>query len=56
MGVILITHDQRLLDQVTPDYVHILVDGRIVATGGMDLAAQLEKNGGDAFRTMNVGI
>ena len=56
MGVILITHDQRLLDEVTPDYVHILVDGRIVATGGMDLAAQLEKNGDDAFRTVSVGI
>ncbi|MGK0275763.1 MAG: Fe-S cluster assembly ATP-binding protein [Ilumatobacter sp.] len=56
MGVILITHDQRLLDQVTPDYVHILVDGRIVASGGMDLAAQLEKHGDDAFRTVSVGI
>jgi Fe-S cluster assembly ATP-binding protein len=56
MGVILITHDQRLLDEVTPDYVHILVDGRIVATGDMDLAAQLEKNGDDAFRTVSVGI
>ncbi len=56
MGVILITHDQRLLDQVTPDYVHILVDGRIVATGGMNLAAQLEKHGDDAFRTVRVGI
>jgi Fe-S cluster assembly ATP-binding protein len=56
MAVILITHDQRLLDEVAPDYVHILVDGRIVATGGMDLAAQLEKNGGDALRTVSVGI
>ena len=51
MGVVLITHYQRLLDEVTPDYIHILVDGRIVASGGMELAAQLEKDGYEAFRT-----
>jgi Fe-S cluster assembly ATP-binding protein len=50
MGVVLITHYQRLLDEVQPDHVHILVDGRIVASGGMELAAQLELDGYEAFR------
>ena len=50
MGVVMITHYQRLLDEVTPDHIHILVDGRIVATGGMELAEQLERDGYDAFR------
>jgi Fe-S cluster assembly ATP-binding protein len=50
MGVVLITHYQRLLDEVQPDHVHILVDGRIVASGGMELAAQLEREGYDSFR------
>ena len=50
MGVVLITHYQRLLDEVQPDHVHILVGGRIVASGGMELAAQLESHGYEAFR------
>ena len=50
MGVILITHYQRLLDEIRPDRVHILVDGRIVASGGMELAEQLEREGYEAFR------
>ena len=50
MGVVLITHYQRLLDEVAPDHVHIMVDGRIVASGGMELAAQLESDGYEAFR------
>jgi len=49
MGVVLITHYQRLLDEVQPDRVHILVDGRIVASGGMELATQLERDGYDSF-------
>jgi len=56
MGVVLITNDQRLIDHVTPDHVHILVDGRIVASGGMELAEQLEKDGEDAFRTVSIGV
>jgi len=56
MGVVLITNDQRLIDHVTPDHVHILVDGRIVASGGMELAEQLEKDGDDAFRTVSIGV
>jgi Fe-S cluster assembly ATP-binding protein len=50
MGVLLITHYQRLLDYLTPDFVHVLVDGRIVASGGPELAKQLENDGYDAFR------
>jgi Fe-S cluster assembly ATP-binding protein len=50
MGVVLITHYQRLLDELQPDHVHILVDGRIVTSGGMELAAQLERDGYDAFK------
>jgi Fe-S cluster assembly ATP-binding protein len=50
MGVVLITHYQRLLDEIRPDHVHILVDGRIVKSGGMELAEQLERDGYDAFK------
>jgi Fe-S cluster assembly ATP-binding protein len=50
MGAVLITHYQRLLDELQPDHVHILVDGRIVASGGMELAEQLERDGYEAFR------
>ncbi|MGI9646213.1 MAG: Fe-S cluster assembly ATPase SufC [Ilumatobacteraceae bacterium] len=50
MGVVLITHYQRLLDELAPDHVHILVDGRIVASGGMELAEQLERDGYEAFK------
>jgi Fe-S cluster assembly ATP-binding protein len=50
LGVLVITHYQRLLDHLTPDVVHILVDGRIVATGGPELAQQLEAEGYDAWR------
>ncbi len=46
-GVLLITHYQRLLDYVKPDFVHILAAGRIVKTGGADLAKQLEDEGYD---------
>ena len=50
MGVMLITHYQRLLDEIQPDHVHIMVDGRIVQSGGMELVEQLERDGYDAFR------
>src|SRR6476619_5511237 len=50
MGVVLITHYQRLLDEVQPDHVHILVNGQIVVSGGMELVSELERNGYDAFR------
>lgn len=44
-GAILITHYQRLLDYIQPDVVHIMMDGRVVKTGGPDLALRLEKEG-----------
>jgi len=50
MGVLLITHYQRILGYLTPDVIHIFVDGRIVASGGMELAERLEREGYDAFR------
>jgi len=45
MGVLLITHYQRLLNYVKPDVVHVLARGRIIATGGRDLALRLEDEG-----------
>jgi Fe-S cluster assembly ATP-binding protein len=47
-GVLLITHYQRLLDYVKPDKVHVLAGGRIVKTGGPELALQLEEEGYEA--------
>ena len=50
LGVLLITHYQRILDALTPDQVHILVDGRIVESGGPELARRLEEEGYEAWR------
>jgi Fe-S cluster assembly ATP-binding protein len=50
MGVLAITHYRRLLDLLEPDFIHVLVDGKIVASGGMELAQQLEDDGYEAFR------
>ena len=55
MGVLLITHYQRILRYLTPDVVHIFVDGRIVESGGIELARRLEEEGYEAFRTSPVG-
>ena len=46
-AAIVITHYQRLLDYVVPDFVHVLVDGRIVKSGGKELALELEEKGYD---------
>jgi Fe-S cluster assembly ATP-binding protein len=48
-GFILVTHYQRLLEYVAPDVVHILYQGRIVRSGGMELIAQIEEQGYDAI-------
>jgi len=48
-GFLVITHYQRLLDYIKPDRVHILAAGRIVKSGGPELAAELEKSGYDQF-------
>jgi Fe-S cluster assembly ATP-binding protein len=52
MGVVLITHYQRLLDELAPDHVHVLMGGRIVASGGMEIAETLERDGYEAFREL----
>jgi Fe-S cluster assembly ATP-binding protein len=44
-GFLVITHYQRLLDHIVPDVVHIMSDGRIIRTGGAELALEVEKNG-----------
>lgn len=49
MGVVLITQHQHLIDAVRPDHVHVLVDGRIVASGGRELATRFVHDGNDAF-------
>lgn len=46
-GVLVITHYQRILNYIRPDFVHIMLDGRVVETGGPDLALQLEEQGYD---------
>ena len=50
IGVLLITHYQRLLDYIIPDHVHVMVQGRIVRSGGKDLALELEEKGYDWVR------
>jgi Fe-S cluster assembly ATP-binding protein len=50
MGVVLITHYQRILDELEPDHVHVLIDGRIVESGGPELAERLEAEGYDAWK------
>ena len=52
LGVLLITHYQRILDALTPDRVHIMVDGRIVESGGPELARRLEAEGYEAWRAV----
>ena len=47
LGVLVITHYQRILDYIKPEHVHILVDGRIVMSGGPELALELEEKGYD---------
>ncbi|MEG3047630.1 MAG: Fe-S cluster assembly ATPase SufC, partial [Mucinivorans sp.] len=46
-ATIVITHYQRLLDYIVPDFVHVLFDGRIIKTGGKELAMELEEKGYD---------
>lgn len=52
LGVLVITHYQRLLTELTPDIVHILIDGKIVESGGPELSAKLEDEGFDAWRVV----
>jgi len=49
MGALVITHYQRILDYVTPDFVHVFIDGRIVEEGGPELAHKLEAEGYERY-------
>jgi Fe-S cluster assembly ATP-binding protein len=53
LGVLIITHYQRILGYVTPDFVHIMLDGRIVEQGGSELAAEMEQKGYDWVRELH---
>jgi Fe-S cluster assembly ATP-binding protein len=55
MGALIITHYQRILNYVQPDFVHVFVDGRIVEEGGPELAHKLEAEGYEAFTPVAVG-
>ena len=50
MSVLLITHYQRMLNYIKPDRVHVMVDGRIIRSGGAELALELEERGYDWVR------
>ena len=49
-AIVLVTHYQRMLNHITPDFVHVLMDGRIVRSGGPELAHELEEKGYDWIR------
>ncbi|MES2215520.1 MAG: Fe-S cluster assembly ATPase SufC [Pseudomonadota bacterium] len=51
-SLLLITHYQRLLDYIVPDYVHVMVGGRIIKSGGKELALELERTGYAAFENI----
>jgi Fe-S cluster assembly ATP-binding protein len=53
LGVLVITHYQRILNYIKPDFVHIMMDGRVVETGGPELALHLEEHGYDWLRERN---
>ena len=55
LGVLIITHYQRILNYIKPDHVHIMLDGRIVESGGADLAEHLEEHGYDWIRERHNG-
>jgi Fe-S cluster assembly ATP-binding protein len=50
LGVLLVTHYQRILNYITPDHVHVMMNGRIVRSGGAELAHELEKKGYEDIR------
>jgi Fe-S cluster assembly ATP-binding protein len=56
LGVLVITHYQRILNYIKPDFVHIMLDGRIVETGGPELALHLEEQGYDWLREKNEAV
>ena len=55
LGILLITHYRRILGYLTPDRVHVLLDGRVVASGGAEVAERVEREGFDVFRSAAKG-
>jgi Fe-S cluster assembly ATP-binding protein len=51
MGLLLVTHYVKLLDELNPDVVSVLIDGHVVATGGADIAQIIERDGYESFRS-----
>jgi Fe-S cluster assembly ATP-binding protein len=54
LGILLITHYTRILRYITPDVVHVMLDGRVAKTGGRELADELEEHGYERLRTSSV--
>jgi Fe-S cluster assembly ATP-binding protein len=54
MGALVITHYQRILDYITPDFVHVFINGRIVEEGGPELAHKLEAGGYERYEVAAV--
>ena len=50
LGILAIAHDNRLLEHLKPDLIHVLIDGQVIAAGGTEIAAQFETNGYESFR------
>ena len=50
LGVLVVTHYQRLLAELNPEFVHVLIDGRIVESGGPEIALEIESGGYDRWR------
>jgi Fe-S cluster assembly ATP-binding protein len=55
-AIVLVTHYQRILNYITPDFVHVLIAGRIVRSGGRELALELESRGYDWLREETAGV
>ena len=55
-GVVLITHYTRILRYITPDFVHVFVDGKVAEEGGPELAERLENEGYDRFLTTSTTV
>ena len=55
-AVIVVTHYQRLLNYIEPDFVHVMVDGRIARTGGKELALELEEKGYAWIEELKAGV
>ena len=51
LGVLVVTHYQRILEDLVPDHVHLLVDGRVAESGGPELARRIEIEGYDEWRS-----